>query len=146
MVAVVQVNLVVADLDLSRVFYEQLGIEFRARNRHGDGPAEAWVSTNVGITFVLHSTEFASWWDRTAPKPSAGGPQVDLELESVERLDSAVTDLHGAGATVIKPPTDMPWGQRFAVVCDPDGHRVGLKAPRDVVEFRHGGKSGSGEK
>lgn len=130
-VAVVQINLVVADLERSRAFYDLLGIAFRARNRRGEGPAEAWVSSNTGITVVLHSTAFASWWDATAPQPSAGGPQVDLELESVERLDEVMTELDAVGATTVKPPADMPWGQRFAIVLDPDGHRVGLKAPRN---------------
>jgi catechol 2,3-dioxygenase-like lactoylglutathione lyase family enzyme len=129
--AVVQINLIVADLERSRAFYDLLGIAFRARNRHGEGPAEAWVSTNTGIPVVLHSTAFASWWDETAPQPSAGGPQVDLELESAERLDEVIAGLGAVGATIVKPPTDMPWGQRFAIVHDPDGHRVGLKAPRD---------------
>lgn len=130
MAAVVQINLVVADLERSRAFYERLGLAFRARNRNGEGPAEAWVSTNAGITVVLHSAGFASWWDETAPQPSAGGPQVDLELESAEGLDATVAALDTAGATTIKQPTDMPWGQRFAIVLDPDGHRIGLKAPR----------------
>lgn len=129
MVTVVQINLLVADLERSREFFERVGIAFRPRNRAGEGPAEAWVSTNAGITVVLHSTGFASWWDETAPQPSAGEPQVDLELESVEILDATVAALHTAGATIIKQPTDMPWGQRFAIVLDPDGHRVGLKAP-----------------
>lgn len=130
MAAVVQINLVVADLERSRAFYERLGLAFRARNRNGEGSAEAWVSTNAGITVVLHSTGFASWWDQTAPQPSAGGPQVDLELESAEDLDARVAALDRAGTTTIKQPTDMPWGQRFAIVLDPDGHRIGLKAPR----------------
>ncbi|ACQ79369.1 Glyoxalase/bleomycin resistance protein/dioxygenase [Beutenbergia cavernae DSM 12333] len=128
MPTVAQVNLIVADLERSRDFYEALGVEFRSRNRQGEGPAEAWVSTNTGVTVVLHSTSFASWWDETAPQPSAGGPQVDLELESVERLEDAVARLRARGVTTLKPPTDMPWGQRFAIVSDPDGHRVGLKA------------------
>jgi catechol 2,3-dioxygenase-like lactoylglutathione lyase family enzyme len=131
MAVVVQINLVVADLERSRAFYERLGIAFVARNRHGEGPAEAWVSTDAGITVVLHSTEFASWWDESAPQPSAGGPQFDLELESAKSLDAMVAALATAGVTIIKQPTDMPWGQRFAIVLDPDGHRVGLKAPRD---------------
>ncbi|SFS54271.1 VOC family protein [Saccharopolyspora flava] len=125
-VAAVQVNLVVADLERSREFYERLGVVFQARNRRGEGPAEAWVSTNAGITIVLHSTGFAAWWDESAPQPSPGGPQVDLELDSADVLDATVADL---GAPVIKDPTDMPWGQRFAIVLDPDGHRIGLKAP-----------------
>jgi catechol 2,3-dioxygenase-like lactoylglutathione lyase family enzyme len=128
MVAVVQINLVVADLERSRGFYERLGMAFRARNRHGEGPAEAWVSTNTGVTIVLHSTGFASWWDESAPQPSAGGPQLDLELESAASLDAVVAALETG--TTVKQPTDMPWGQRFAIVLDPDGHRVGLKAPR----------------
>lgn len=132
MVAVVQVNIIVEDLERSRAFYALLGLTFRARNRQGEGPAEAWVSTNTAITVVLHSTAFASWWDQTAPQPSAGGPQVDLEFESVERLDEVIAGLDAVGATTVKPSSDMPWGQRFAIVRDPDGHRVGLKAPRDV--------------
>jgi uncharacterized glyoxalase superfamily protein PhnB len=129
MVAVAQVNFVVADLERSRAFYERLGVAFRARNRHGHGVAEAWVSTNTGVTIVLHSTAFAAWWDESAPQPSPGGSQVDLELESVEQLDEAVAELVATGTTLVKPPADMPWGQRFGIVLDPDDHRVGLKAP-----------------
>ncbi|WP_169799220.1 VOC family protein [Nocardioides jensenii] len=128
MVTVAQINLVVADLERSRAFYERLGLSFRGRSRHGESPAEAWVSTNAGIPLVLHSTSFASWWDRSEPQPSAGGPQVDLEIDSVERLEDVAAGLEALGATMVKPPTDMPWGQRFAIVLDPDGHRVGLKA------------------
>jgi len=129
MVVVAQINLIVADLARSRRFYELLGLAFRSRNRHGDGPAEAWVSTNAGITVVLHSTSFAAWWDETAPRPTAGGPQVDLRLDSPQRLEDVVAELAVRSATVVKPPTDMPWGERFAIVLDPDGHRIGLKAP-----------------
>ncbi|MEB3366039.1 VOC family protein [Saccharopolyspora mangrovi] len=126
MTAVVQVNLVVADLERSREFYERLGITFRPRNRRGAGSAEAWVSSNTGIAVGLHSTEFASWWDESAPQPSAGGPQLDLELDSADTLDATVEEL---GTSVVKRPADMPWGQRFAIVLDPDGHRIGLKTP-----------------
>ncbi|TDU91480.1 putative enzyme related to lactoylglutathione lyase [Kribbella voronezhensis] len=128
-VAVAQLNFIVADLERSRAFYERLGVSFRARNRHGQGDAEAWVSTNTGITIVLHSTAFAAWWDETAPQPSPGGSQVDLELESAEQLDHVIAELVATNATLVKPPTDMPWGQRFAIVLDPDDHRIGLKAP-----------------
>jgi catechol 2,3-dioxygenase-like lactoylglutathione lyase family enzyme len=129
MVAVAQINFIVADLERSRAFYARLGVSFGARNRHGHGVAEAWVSTNTGITIVLHSTAFAAWWDENAPQPSPGGPQVDLELESVELFDEIVAELVATGTTLVKPPADMSWGQRFGILLDPDGHRVGLKAP-----------------
>lgn len=129
MVFVAQINVIVADLERSRAFYELLGFTFRSRNRDGEGPAEAWVSTNEGITVVLHSTSFAAWWDESAPQPSEGGPQIDVEFDSAERLEYVVAELGARGSVVVKPPTDMSWGQRFSIVLDPDGHRVGLKAP-----------------
>ncbi|MFT3900636.1 MAG: VOC family protein [Gordonia sp. (in: high G+C Gram-positive bacteria)] len=132
MVAVVQVNLIVADIDRSREFYERIGVAFVPRHRTGDGPPEAWVSVDTGITFVLHSTGFASWWDESAPRPVPGGPQMDLEVASPAELDRIVGELVAAGATVVKSPADMPFGptgMRFAIVLDPDGYRVGLKAP-----------------
>jgi catechol 2,3-dioxygenase-like lactoylglutathione lyase family enzyme len=128
-VAVAQINVIVADLERSRAFYALLGVSFRARNRHGHGVAEAWVSTNTGITIVLHSTVFAAWWDETAPQPSPGGSQVDFELESAQQLDEIIAELGTLGATIVKPSADMSWGQRFGIVLDPDGHRVGLRAP-----------------
>ncbi len=128
-VAVAQINFVVADLERSRAFYARLGVLFRARNRHGEGDAEAWVSTNTGVTIVLHSTAFAAWWDESAPQPSPGGSQVDLELDSAAQLDEIIAELVTLGTPLIKPPTTMPWGQRFSIVLDPDAHRIGLKAP-----------------
>ncbi|MCV7082498.1 VOC family protein [Mycolicibacterium insubricum] len=138
MVAVVQVNLIVANLARSREFYERLGVAFIPRNRHGAGPAEAWVSVDTGISVVLHSTGFASWWDESEPQPSPGGPQMDFELDSPAQLDAVVDGLRVDGVVVLKTPADMPWGQRFAIVCDPDGHRVGLKAALATVNEQRG--------
>lgn len=129
MVAVVQVNLVVANLRRSRHFYEQLGFTFRSRSRPDVSTTEAWVSVDAGVTLVLHSPDFASWWDPNTPGPTAGGPQTDLELDSADRLDTVVAELRAHGAAIAKAPMNMPWGQRFAIVVDPDGYRIGLKAP-----------------
>lgn len=129
MVDVVQVNCVVADLERSKDFYQRLGFEFVSRSRDPDAPAEAWVSDSGGVTLVLHSVQFATWWDAENPGPVSGGPQIDLGLESVQRLEAVVDDLRTIGVTVAKEPTDMSWGQRFAILVDPDGYRVGLKAP-----------------
>ncbi|KWX56689.1 VOC family protein [Mycobacterium sp. NAZ190054] len=129
MVQVVQVNFVVSDSERSRDFYQRLGCAFRPRSRVDVEAVEAWVSTGPGVTIVLHSPEFAAWWDASTPGPAPGGPQVDLELDSAHQLDAVVGELSRAGTTIAKEPTDMPWGQRFAIIIDPDGHRIGLKAP-----------------
>jgi PhnB protein len=41
-------------------------------------------------------------------------------------VDTAFTRAVGAGAKVVMPVTDMFWGDRFASVEDPSGHRWGL--------------------
>jgi len=41
-----------------------------------------------------------------------------------ENCDAAVARLRGAGVEVVEEPIDQPWGERMAVVADPDGNRV----------------------
>jgi uncharacterized glyoxalase superfamily protein PhnB len=44
-------------------------------------------------------------------------------------VDDAVERVTAAGHTVVHPPFDAPWGQRYATVADPDGYRVDLFCP-----------------
>ena len=37
--------------------------------------------------------------------------------------------IRDAGFTVVKEPWDAFWGQRYAIVADPDGYMVDLFAP-----------------
>ena len=84
---------------------------------------------DTGVTIVLHSTGFAAWWDESEPQPSSGEPQIDLQVDSDLRVDELAAGVDAAGGSLIKQPADMPWRQRFAIVGDPDGHRIGLKGP-----------------
>src|SRR5262245_6303010 len=38
--------------------------------------------------------------------------------------DAAIADLRDGGAHVEQEPADQPWGERIAIVTDPDGNRV----------------------
>jgi lactoylglutathione lyase len=38
--------------------------------------------------------------------------------------DAAVAMLAAAGVPVVQEPVDQPWGERMAIVTDPDGNRV----------------------
>jgi pterin-4a-carbinolamine dehydratase/uncharacterized glyoxalase superfamily protein PhnB len=42
--------------------------------------------------------------------------------------DAAVERAAIAGATVLEPPADQPWGERVALVADPEGFRVRIGA------------------
>jgi len=42
--------------------------------------------------------------------------------------DSAVERVAAAGASVIEQPADKPWGERVALVADPEGNRIRIGA------------------
>jgi uncharacterized glyoxalase superfamily protein PhnB len=46
----------------------------------------------------------------------------------VDDLDEATRRAHAAGATIVAPPQEMPWGEIVAQVRDPDGFLVYLGA------------------
>ena len=41
-----------------------------------------------------------------------------------DSCDAAIATLAAAGVTVLQEPADQPWGERMAMVADPDGNRV----------------------
>jgi uncharacterized glyoxalase superfamily protein PhnB len=47
----------------------------------------------------------------------------------VDDVDVALKELEAAGANVIEPPSNRPWGERVASVRDPVGTVVHLGAP-----------------
>ena len=55
-------------------------------------------------------------------------PGVELYLE-VDDLDASLMRAETAGATVLGPPEEKPWGRRVAFVRDRDGLLVEFAAP-----------------
>lgn len=51
-----------------------------------------------------------------------------LKCASPAELDAAVKRIEAAGHKIIKQPWDAFWGQRYAIVADPDGYMVDLFA------------------
>lgn len=56
---------------------------------------------------------------------SVGSPHMTLviRLPSAELVDAAYRTVADAGAELLVPPTDQPWGGRSSIVADPEGHR-----------------------
>ncbi|MDO5535773.1 MAG: VOC family protein [Propionibacteriaceae bacterium] len=123
-----QLNLVCADLHASRRFYEALDVAFRPIEMPGRGVV-ALLSVSDGLTLGLHTMEFAQWWDASSPGVSAGSAVLDFTVPAGQTVDDVVARLLGCGGTVANAPEDLPFGDRYAVVTDPDGHRVGLRQP-----------------
>jgi lactoylglutathione lyase len=59
---------------------------------------------------------------------SSGCPRHELFVY-VPDVDSMVDELRLAGATILREPGDMFWGERVAYVTDPEGNLVSLANP-----------------
>jgi catechol 2,3-dioxygenase-like lactoylglutathione lyase family enzyme len=119
-------GLVVADMGKSLAFYRRLGLEL---------PASADDEPHVGVTLA---GGFQLMWDTydtirsfdpdwTAP---TGGSRVGLAFACADpaEVDRVYAELIGAGYEGHKEPWDAFWGQRYAIVRDPDGNDVSLYA------------------
>lgn len=77
-------------------------------------PGFAFLEGGAGVELMLHERE-------SAPSDSAVAGSF-----RVADLDGCVAAWTARGGVVVDEPTDRPWGERMAVVRDPDGHLVCL--------------------
>ncbi len=113
------------DMQLTVAFYKLLGFEFgevKPEDDHvepltPDGSARLMVDSDKLSTELLGE----------APKPgnhSSFAILYDLPAD----VDQAAAAVKAAGYTLVKAPWDAFWGQRYAIVEDPDGYKVDLFA------------------
>jgi catechol 2,3-dioxygenase-like lactoylglutathione lyase family enzyme len=120
------VNLIVTDLARAKEFWSVLG--WPSTPRH---PNAALLTFPSGINLVLHEPAFARHWDPAYAGADPGSTVVDLDLPSREAVGDAHARIVAAGYTSSVEPWDTFFGARYAIVCDQDGHRIGLKSPQD---------------
>lgn len=121
-----QVNLIVADLERAKDFWALLG--WQSTPRHAKA---ALLTFPNGMKLVLHEPSFAQQWDPAYAGQAPGSTVLDLNLPSREAVDDAHARVVAAGYPGSVEPWDTFFGARYAIVCDPDGHRIGLKSPQD---------------
>ena len=121
-------GIAVADMAASISFYRLLGLDVP------ETPDEGHVDTFLpnGVRFMLDSEEvirsFLPDWSRN------NGNQISLALEcaSSSEVDEIYARVTAAGFEGEKEPWDAVWGQRYALLGDPDGVRVNLYAPLET--------------
>ena len=122
------IGIAVADMTASIRFYRLLGLDVP------ETPDEGHVDTFLpnGVRFMLDSEEvirsFLPDWSRN------DGNQISLALEcgSPAEVDEIYARVTAAGFEGEKEPWDAVWGQRYALLGDPDGVRVNLYAPLET--------------
>ena len=119
------IGLVVRDLDASRAFYARVGLDI-PQDDEGHGHVEATVG---GVRIMFDTIETVRSFDPSWEPPS-GGHRVGLAFlcDTPDEVDRVHRELVEAGYESHKEPFDAFWGQRYAVVHDPDGTGVDLFA------------------
>jgi catechol 2,3-dioxygenase-like lactoylglutathione lyase family enzyme len=124
-------GLVVADMGRSLAFYRRLGVDVPA---DADGQPHVEASLPGGLRLLWDTVETVRSFDPDW-QPPAGGNRMGLAFAcaSPADVDATYDQLVALGYEGHKAPWDAMWGQRYAMVLDPDGNSVDLFAPLEEV-------------
>jgi catechol 2,3-dioxygenase-like lactoylglutathione lyase family enzyme len=121
------IGLVVKDMARSLAFYRRLGLE-----APGEAEQEPHVEISLpgGLRLAFDTEETIRSFDPDWTPPS-GGDRMGLAflLETPAEVDRVYDELTSLGYEGYKQPWDAFWGQRYAIILDPDGIGVSLFAP-----------------
>ncbi|MGW8376272.1 VOC family protein [Streptomyces sp. ODS28] len=123
------IGLVTANMAASLAFYRRLGVDVPEGAE--DSPhVEAALPGGLRLAWDTEATvrSFDPDW---SPGPSGSGRigMAFLCEGGPAEVDAVYEELTSAGYQGHKEPWDAFWGQRYAVVLDPDGNTVDLFAP-----------------
>ncbi|WP_280511071.1 VOC family protein [Nocardia farcinica] len=121
------IGIITSDMAASLAFYRRLGLEFPAGSE--DQPhVEATLAGGMRLALDTEDTirSFHPDW-----QPTRGGGRIGLAFRCADpaAVDALYAELTAAGFAGELKPWDAVWGQRYAVVNDPDGNGVDLYAP-----------------
>jgi catechol 2,3-dioxygenase-like lactoylglutathione lyase family enzyme len=121
------IGLVVQDMARALAFYRHLGLELP-----GDADQQPHVETTLpgGLRLAWDTVETVRSFD-PAWTPPSGGARIGLafRLDTPAEVDRAYEQFVSLGYDGHKEPWDAFWGQRYAIIHDPDGNSVDLFAP-----------------
>ena len=119
------IGLAAADMATSLAFYRRLGLDFPAEADH-EPHAEATLPGGIRLMWDTHASLRGFDPDFT---PSSGGPEPGLPLRGRGRgRPSARRAGRGRQPLRQRARGTPPWGQRYAILRDPDGYQVELFA------------------
>lgn len=118
------IGVVVEDMGRSLAFYRELGLDLP---EEADQQPHVEATLPGGLRLAWDAQETVRGFDPDW-QPGTGGPQISLafRLDGPADVDAAYERLVSLGYEGHKPPWDAPWGQRYALVRDPDGNAVDL--------------------
>jgi catechol 2,3-dioxygenase-like lactoylglutathione lyase family enzyme len=124
------IGLVVQDMAQSLAFYRELGLNLPS---DADQQPHVEMTLGGGLRLAWDTVETIHSFDPHWTPPS-GGHRMGLafRVDTPADVDRAYDHLVSLGYQGHKKPWDAFWGQRYAVVHDPDGNGIDLFAPSDA--------------
>lgn len=123
------IGIVVSDMAASLAFYRRLGLDIPVA---ADGEPHVEVTLPSGLRMAWDTEDVIRSFDPGWTPPAGGGTRLGLAFacDTPAAVDAAYAELIAAGADGHLAPWDAFWGQRYAVIHDPDGNTIDLFAPR----------------
>ncbi|OEU88037.1 glyoxalase [Streptomyces abyssalis] len=121
------IGLVAADMAAALAFYRRLGLDIPAE---ADKEPHVEAALPGGLRIAWDTEETIRSFDPGFDPGPRGGGRIGLAFlcNSPADVDRLYAELTGAGYEGHNEPWDAFWGQRYAVVADPDGNGVSLFA------------------
>ena len=120
------IGIVTSDMARSLAFYRLLGFTF---DEGAEAAPHVEVTLPSGMRLAWDTVDTIRSFDAGWSAPSGGAPiALAFECDSPDGVDATFAQLTDAGHDGHLAPWDAVWGQRYAVVHDPDGNTVDLFA------------------
>lgn len=120
------IGLVVADIDASLTFYRRLGLDVP---ESAGGAPHVEITLPGGMRLAWDSVDLIKSIDPGWTEPTGNRISLAFACDDPAHVDRTYAELVGHGHHGAMEPWDAFWGQRYAVVHDPDGNGVDLFAP-----------------
>lgn len=120
------VGIVVADMAEALAFYRQVGLEIPAS---ADTEPHVEVELAGGLRLAFDTEEVIRSFHPEWMPVRGGRTNLAFVLPDPAGVDALHAALVAAGHESALAPFDAFWGQRYAVLHDPDGNGVDLFAP-----------------
>jgi predicted lactoylglutathione lyase len=118
------IDIVVADMAVSLAFYRTIGLDAPA---DADGP-QMQIGTPGGATIGLVTEDLVRQSNPEWTVPTGSRVTFACRCDTADELNDIHARAVAAGYASKQNPWDAFWGQRYAMLLDPDGNRVDLFA------------------
>lgn len=120
------IGIVVRDMAAALRFYRLLGLEI-PEGREGESYVEA--ATRDGLRISWNHIDMVKRIDPDWVEPAGQRIGLAFLCDSPAEVDRRYAEIVAQGYRGHKEPWDAFWGQRYAIVLDPDGNALDLFTP-----------------